>query len=216
MKKLHEFFKHCFTEAEKVSNETGHIMSKGIMDIPGLADDKGRAPFAEFPILESASGEIKFRIYFTYEEDLSSDIDSTNSYSALQYYQTPWLRVAFNIGNSDNSAFFRIWKKRKSLPGVVKQIFNIVPGKKLSSSAAVDNFYYLQAAEKEKEITDKIYLSGIIEKLEKFENLMTIRLDSRDFLADIKCDRPELYTRDLIGKYIRDLSELKEELIKYD
>jgi hypothetical protein len=216
MKKLHEFFRNCFAEAEKFSGENGVKVSKGIMDIPGLADDKGRSPFEEFPVLESETDENKFRLFFTYEEDISKDIEARQYHGAAQLYQTPWLRAVFPSSNSDNSVFFRIWKERKSLFGTIKQIFNLAPGKKLSSPSELDNFYYLLATGREKEITDKIHISSILDRLEKFDNLKMIRLDSRNFIADIKCERTEHFTKDLIMKYIRELSELRKEFITFD
>ena len=49
MSKLGQFSRHCFEVAEKISQQSDLKLSKGFIDIPGLADAQGRSNTLEYP-----------------------------------------------------------------------------------------------------------------------------------------------------------------------
>lgn len=187
------------------------LLSKGLMDIPGPRDAEGRAPFAEYPTLESS--DKSFRIIFIYETDTSSDIEGNKRTIINQEFKTPWLRVSLRL-KEQNSIFFRIHKKERSFFNNILNTLNIVPGTKLNVSENSGYLYYLNCPDQEKELIEKIYVSELIQKLEHFKNLMMLRIDSRDITVDLKCDRVELYTSELIEYYISTIRLLLAEILK--
>lgn len=211
MKELRILFRHCFETAEKISEKNGMLLSKGLMDIPGPRDSEGRAPFAEYPILESSDKSI--RIVFTYETDTSSDIEGKKRTIIDQEFKTPFLRLSLLL-KDHNSVFFRIYKQERSFFNNIKNMLNIVPGTKLNISENSGFLYYLNCPDQENDLIEKIYVSELIQKLENFKNLTMLRVDSRDVTLDFKCDRTELYTAELIEYYLSTIRQVLAEILK--
>jgi hypothetical protein len=211
LRKLNLFFKHCFEVAVGISKNGDLILSKGIMDIPGPRDAEGRAPFAEFPVLENLEKSV--RIVFVYENDTSSDIERNRKTIINLDFKTPWMRISYRP-KEEISDFFRIYKLEKSFVNKLKHMLNIVPGTKLNFNGNSEYLYYLNYPDKENDIIEKIYISNFINRLEEFENLLMIRIDSRDLTVDLKCDKSELYTPDLIEYYNKKIRQILPEITK--
>ena len=184
------------------------------MDVPGMDDSNGRAPFAEFPTLTSDDEKHNFRILFTYDIEGSKDIDGKSLGSINRDYQTPWLRMVYYIKDIDKVNFYRIYKRERSFFNTFKKTFFITPGKELNSSSNLNNYYYLDCSINRDDIMNKIQISDILSRLESFPNLKMIRLDSKELLIDIKCEENEDYTSELILKYIETVDDLMDELLK--
>ena len=200
MKKLNKLFKHCFKVAKKISQQSDLELSKGTMDIPGLDDSQGRAPFADYPVLTSQ--EQKLRMYFTYEIDRNT------------FYKTPWLRMVYYIHDIKKENFYRIYKRERSFFNTLMKTFFIRPGKELNSSSSLKDYYYLDCSINKGDIINKIQISDILSKLESFPNLKMIRIDSKGLLVDIKCEEKEHYTEELVLKYIETVNDLMPEFLK--
>ncbi|MCK4979347.1 MAG: hypothetical protein KAS62_03075, partial [Candidatus Delongbacteria bacterium] len=64
------------------------------------------------------------------------------------------------------------------------------------------------------DIMNKIQISDILSRLESFHNLKMIRIDSKELLVDIKCEKKEQYTEELVLGYIETVNDLMDELLK--
>ena len=214
MSKLIPLFEHCFKVAEKISESGQFQLSKGVIDIPGLGDSQGRSPYAEFPILSSEKDNTKYRILFTYDFEISADIDGNTKFGNNRQFVTPWLRMVYKIHDIDKVNFYRIHKKEKLFFNTLKKTLFITPGKELNSSSTLKNYYYLDCSINKDDIINKIQISDILSELEHFPNLKMIRIDSRELIVDIKCEEKEQYTEELVLGYIKTLDNLMTELLK--